>query len=181
MKPYATGLAFAFVLCLGISHAASVDVVGPNELVIEIAPDPAQFTFDRAGGYDYVRVPGSAYLPQVGVPCLPRVPYHIAIPADSRVVSVEAVCRSETELDGIFAIAPTQPPTALGGTATAWVDGREDIYASDQLYPHSIVGGVREGFMGDNRLLSFFVSPFRWKPSSGKLFLCEAIEVRDYA
>jgi hypothetical protein len=178
MKRCAAGLALSFLLCIGICHAASVEMIGPNELLIEIESNLSQFSFEQIGGYDYVRSPGAALIPEEAVPCLPRIPYSVAIPVDRRVLGIETICRSEIEVDGTFRIAPTQPPAVLSGSAVAWVDGREEIYSSDQWYPRKIVGGVRDGFMGNSRVLSFHVSPFRWNPSSGRLLLCERIEVR---
>jgi hypothetical protein len=178
MRRVLTGLAALILMLAGISYAAAVTSRGEDELTVTVRNNLAEFSFDKVGGYDYVRGPGVVYLPDAGVPGLPLKPYHIAIPWDRRVTEIEAVCRSELAIDGTFHMVPTQPPAVLGESAAAWMTGRPDIYLEDGVYPKELVGGMHQGFMGDTRLLSFYVSPFIWNPVTGELTFCEEIQVR---
>ena len=40
-----------------------------------------------------------------------------------------------------------------------------------------LVGGAHDGFMGDTRVLSFYLAPFVWNPETGRLTFCIEIEV----
>jgi hypothetical protein len=177
MNKVAVCVACLLVVYSGICGAVTVNRTGENELTISVELSLAEFSFHKVGGYDYVRGPGVAYLPDVGAPGLPQRPYHVVIPADRRVKSVEASYGSRSVLDGTFDIVPTQPPAVLGESAVGWVTGRPEIYLDDRFYPAQLMGGVHQGFMGDSRLLSFHVSPFSWNPVSGKLAFCEEIEI----
>lgn len=160
-----------------ICGAASVEQMGPGEMRITITSDVSRFRFEEIDGYDYVRGPDAVYRPEPGVPSLPMEPYHITIPWDMRVTGVTAQCLSQTAVAGDWRIVPTQPPTILGENQPQWVNGRTDIYMTDDLYPLELIGGVHQGFMGDNRILSFNFSPFRWNPVTGDLIFCDRLEV----
>ncbi|MGD8628696.1 MAG: C25 family cysteine peptidase, partial [bacterium] len=173
-----TVLALGFALPAGTCLAATVEVVAPEELTVEIMSNLDDFSFRSEGGYDYVEAEGAALLPEGGIPALPRVPYHVAIPAGMRLDSIVATPGPGILLEGRFNIVPTQPPAILSGGAAAWTAGRPDIYMSDDAFPANVLGGVHEGFMGDTKILSFHVSPFSFNPASGSLRFFEIIDVR---
>lgn len=173
-----TVFALGLSLLAGTAMAATVEEVAPEELAVEVRSNLDDFRFRIEGGYDYVETDGAAVLPEGGIPALPRVPCHVAIPAGMRLESIVAVPGPGTILEGRFNIVPTQPPAVLSGPAAAWTSGRADIYLSDDPFPADVLGGVHEGFMGDSRILSFHVSPFRLNPASGSLRFFETIDVR---
>lgn len=173
-------MAFTLGLLLsgGTCLATSVQVVASDELAVEIESDLAGFSFRSEGGYDHIEASGATVLPEGGIPALPRVPCQVAIPAGMRVESIVASPGSATILEGRFNVVPTQPPAVLSGGPVAWTSGRAEIYSGDEDFPADLLGGVHEGFMGDSRILSFNVSPFRWNPASGNLRFFETIEIR---
>jgi hypothetical protein len=177
MNRVAACLVCLILVSAGLCGAVTVRETGSDQLTVVVENSLAEFGFEKVGGYDYIRGSGVAYLPDTGAPGLPVRPYHIAIPWDKRVVSVEASSVSRTLLDGDYDIVPTQPPAVLGQDAVAWVVGRPEIYLDDSFYPERLVGGIHQGFMSDSRLLSFYVSPFVWNPVSGRLAFCERIEI----
>lgn len=177
MPKYAACVMALALLLVGVCSAVTLEMTGTNQMTIVIEPNLGQFMFEKVAGYDYVRGPGVAYLPEEGVPGLPLMPHNVLIPPDKRVVGIQAVCRSGLILDGTFDVVPTQPPATLGESLVRWVDGRSDIYLSDRPYPERLVGGLHEGFMGDHRVMSFYVAPFVWNPSTRKLTFCERIEI----
>jgi hypothetical protein len=170
-------LAASSGLAMGSGVVASVDRIASDQLLIDVSFDQSQFRFSAVDGYDYVYADGMAYLPTQGLPGLPMKQIQVAIPYRSSAVAVEVVRADEVALPGVFNIVPTQPPRILGQDAGAWVPGRQAVYISDQAYPAARVGGIHQGFMGDTRLLSFFVSPLRWNPATGALTLATSLDI----
>jgi hypothetical protein len=162
----------------GGAQVASVARVAPDEMLVDVGFSLSEFRFETIDGRDYVRADGMNYLAEPGLPGLPLKPIEVVLPYAGGPAAVEVVRVNEAPVEGAYDIVPIQPPRILGQAAAPWVAGREAIYASDQPYPSSRVGGVRQGFMGDTRLVSFYVSPFRWNPATGQLLLATDLQVR---
>jgi hypothetical protein len=169
---------FGVMVVAVVSNAAVVERTALDEIRVTATHAISEFTFEDVGGYDYIRGEDLVYLSKTGFPGLPRKAYRVAVPWDAHVRSIEADCLTETPVEGTFRIVPTQPPAILGQSQAEWVEGREDVYSLNSLYPADLVGGTHEGFMGNSRIVSFEISPFRWNPVTGELVLCEEIEVR---
>jgi hypothetical protein len=178
MKRFAAGLTLGVLVLAAASNAAVVERMALDEIRVTTTHSMSEFTFENVEGYDYVRGGDLVYLSEPGLPGLPRRACRITIPWDTHVRDIEARCLTERTIEGTFRIVPTQPPTVLGERQAEWVEGRPDIYSLNELYPAEVIGEGHEGFMGDNRIVSFDVSPFRWNPVTGELVLCEEIEVR---
>lgn len=163
-----------FVACAG---AAVVRHIAQDEMVIDLAFEGHQFSFEMVDGYDLIRADGMAMLPEEGAPALPRCPVHIAVPYDARIADVRVEGFREVEFAGRLNILPTQPPTILGSAPARWVEGDPAIYASNTFYPVELLHGVREGFMGNSRILSFYVSPLRWNPITGSMVLVAEMRI----
>jgi hypothetical protein len=175
----ALGISAFLVLVLGSAcWAASVARTADRELVIDLTFDLGQFEFTRAGGYDWIGGSGTAYLPEPGLPSLPMRQVTVVIPYDMRAARVSATALGQTQLDGTFEIAPTQPPRILGEAAGEWVGGKAEVYLEDRSYPQELMGGVHQGFMGDSRLLSLYVAPLAWNPVTKGLVLSTRVEIR---
>jgi len=148
----------------------------PESIEFAIKVEAEGFGIESCGGYEYV-VGGEVVYPcEAGLPALPMKVYHVAIPSDARPVAIEARCTRQRSL-GRHLIAPTQPPAILGGPAKPWVNGREDIYSLATFYPADIMGGFHVGYMGEIKIVSFYLTPFRWNPATRELRLCEEIEI----
>ncbi|MFH1313801.1 MAG: C25 family cysteine peptidase [Candidatus Eisenbacteria bacterium] len=178
MKRLAAAVILGITVFATVSNAAVVERTALDEIRVTTTHNISEFTFESVGGYDYIRGEDLVYLSTAGLPGLPRKAYRVTIPWDAHVRSIEARCLTETAVDGTFRIVPTQPPAILGQSQAEWVGGREDVYSLDGLYPADLVGGAHEGFMGNSRIVSFEVSPFRWNPVTGQLVLCEGVEIR---
>ncbi|MFZ1946252.1 MAG: C25 family cysteine peptidase [bacterium] len=172
------GISALLVLVLAtFCWAATVTRTADREMVIDLTFDPGQFEFTREGGYDWIGGSGVAYLPEPGLPSLPMRQVEIVIPYDMKAGRVRATVLGRTEVPGRFEIAPVQPPRILGQAAGEWVGGKAEVYLEDRLYPREVLGGVHQGFMGDSRLVSFYVAPFAWNPVTKTLELGDRIEV----
>jgi hypothetical protein len=175
---HVAGISALLVLVLGtVCWAASVTRTADREMVIDLTFDPGQFEFTRDGGYDWIGGSGVAYLPEPGLPSLPMRQVEVAIPYDMSAGQVRATAVGRTGVPGTFEIAPVQPPRILGQAAGPWVGGKSEVYLEDRLYPQQILGGVHQGFMGDSRLVSFYVAPLAWNPVTKGLEISTRIEV----
>jgi hypothetical protein len=178
MRP-APVLTFLFVTALALcAEGAVVQRTAYEDMTVDLTFDTQQFAFDSMDQYTLIRAEGMACLPDQGAPSLPWQPVHVAIPYDAQAARVEISRADEVELPGHFGILPIQVPTVLGSVPARWVDGDPEIYASNEFYPREILRGVTQGFMGNNRILSFYVCPLRFNPITGALVLVSEMEVR---
>jgi hypothetical protein len=174
----ALSVAVLFIAACAVSAgAAVVERTAHDQMVIDLTFESRQFSFERVDGFDLIRADGMACLAEEGAPALPRCPVHVAVPYNTRVTDVHIESIREVELAGRFNILPTQPPTVLGAVPARWVDGDPAIYADNAHYPMQLLGGVTQGFMGNSRILSFYVAPLRYNPITGSMMLVEEMEV----
>ncbi len=162
---------------VSMATAACRTEITPDEIRLTIRLDSDAFTIKHIAGYDYIDGPDLVYPYEPGLPALPGMVFHVAIPPDARPVAIEADCLERSSL-GSYLIAPTQPPSVLGAAPRAWVSGKRDIYTLRRFYPSNMVERFHTGYMGDTRLVSFHLVPFLWNPTTHELVLCKVINVR---
>lgn len=169
--------AFFIAIYVACAGAAVVQRTAHNEMVVDLTFDSGQFSIERVDGYDLIRADGMAMVPEEGAPALPRCPVHITIPYDSRVADVRIEGFREVEFAGRINVLPIQPPAILSSAPARWVDGDPGIYARNTFYPVDLLHGIKEGFMGNSRILSFHVSPLRWNPITGSMVLVAEMRI----
>jgi hypothetical protein len=177
MNSRVAGIFLVVVLSALVSGAATVEHIGADRIEVSLDFDRAEFFIEQIGDYHHIRGEDLAQLPLAGSPSLPVKAYHVAIPGDLVVTGIDVSSASEAALPGSYWIAPVQPPAPLSEGPASWVEGDPEIYGRDGLYPSDPVRGLHQGFMGSNRIVSFQISPLRWNPATGRLYVYENLRL----
>ena len=157
--------------------AAAVKQTAHDQMVIDLTFESGQFSFEKVDGYDLISADGMACLAEEGAPSLPRYPVHITVPYNTRVERVRVESAHEVELEDRFNVMATQPPTALGSVPARYADPDPSIYGANAYYPYQLLGGTKEGFMGNSHVVSFYVSPLRYNPITRSMMLIDEMTV----
>lgn len=114
---------------------------------------PSDLSFSRDGMYDVVTLSDLPQMSLVGKPQLPYVVAHLAIPAGTRVASVEARPMERKTLPGEYLILPAQKPqaTSIDAQPAEWINPDETVYSSPNLFPENLVESVRQGILRGSR------------------------------
>jgi len=112
-----------------------------------------------------------------GKPDLPAKIFSIAIPPGSEFVDIEFNTGEGIELPGSYYVLPCKLPQVIGEEnpvvrekeEQTYKENYESIYSSDETYPVSNVEFVRSGGYRKYNLVDARVTPFSYKPLSGKL------------
>ena len=107
---------------------------------------------------------------QTSAPDLPAYQCRLLVPADFRVTDIVVTDVRYTQLDGMFELAPVQPPQPTNG-ARPMKPAKPDprIYKSSTPYPAVPVAIVNDGYWHGNRVVTVQVHPLRYHPMAGKL------------
>jgi hypothetical protein len=138
--------------------------------------DEARLRVERVQGRDKVRIEGYELIDDPGVPELPLGTMLLCLPPGTRVESVRITSVDERPLDGVYDVAPAQPPRILSASPEAPVGPNPEVYGSDTPYPGEVLVHVRDGIMGGIPVASFLYYPVGYQPGSGRLVLREHVE-----
>ena len=192
--------------CLGLAPAfgqpSDADAVVCGQAVVAAPLDPAEAQAVNVsipqGAYritpteqgQEVFVEGFGYLRVPGCPALPSRIFALAIPPGAQVVAVGFETGEPVSLPGVYDIVPSPLPRVIGPEDPAiyesnrqqYEENRESTYGSDEPYPSQVVEFVRTAGYRRYNLVDVRVTPFGYRPLSGRLTYYPEITVRvDYA
>jgi|GEM_PF-1574656 len=155
-----------------------IAVAGParaDSVTCTVAVDQYRIV-DREDGQEVIAERfGSLRVP--GKPKLPQKIFAIAIPPYTRMTSVRVTGADETFLEGRYAIEPApfcrpigrENPELLARDQKVWEANHDLIYGSDAPYPEDAGSFVRTAAYRKYNLVDVAVTPFHYRPLSGKL------------
>jgi len=149
-----------------------------GELTVTVPFDGSSVSMTDLAGYTTVSSPSTYPLSTIGAPALPVLPVHVALPAESRAVSVSVIEASYAPLRGRYNILPAveQVPLSLMEGATIPMPRPDPgIYNSTETFPGAIAR-----FENSSVLLGFPVArvsvyPVRWNPADGTIEVLESV------
>jgi len=149
-----------------------------GELTVTVPFDGSSVSMTDLAGYTTVSSPSTYPLSTIGAPALPVLPVHVALPAESRAVSVSVIEASYAPLRGRYNILPAveQVPLSLMEGATIPMPRPDPgIYNSAETFPGAIAR-----FENSSVLLGFPVArvsvyPVRWNPADGTIEVLESV------
>jgi hypothetical protein len=126
---------------------------------------------------DYLSADNFGRLLISGKPNIPSKIYAIAIPPGAEVSDVSYETNNEIVLPGSYNILPCDLPQVIGKEDPVvrekeeqiYLNNYESVYNSDDSYPESIVEFVRPAGFRKYNIADVRVTPFSYKPISGKL------------
>ena len=131
-----------------------------------------------AEGFGYLLVPGK--------PALPSRVFAVAIPPGAKVVDVDFETDAPVDLPGVYDVVPAALPRVIGEEDPAiyeldrrrYDENHESVYGGDGAYPPKIVEFVRTAGYRKYDLVDVRVTPFSYRPLSGRLTYYPEITVR---
>jgi hypothetical protein len=172
----------AIVLLLAVSMLAAGGS-GTGTHVETVTFEPGALQFGRLDGYDTVSLEGARWLCRPGEPRLPALPYRIALPPDSRVVSVAISVEDSLILGGEFHISPARAPRPLSVAAPdRYAPAEDSVYLMREFYPASFGEYVGAGRMDGVPICDVMLYPLRYSPAESKLMLATGLRIEvEYA
>ncbi len=142
--------------------------------------------FEKGEGGNELSLDGYGYLNRPGAPKLPSRIFAVAIPAGAVVDSVEVVTGDRIKLAEGLSIEPAplfrvigeEKPEIYAKEKARYDLNHEETYGSDRLYPANIVEYVRQAGFRKYNLCDVRVTPFQYRPQSGRLFYYPEITLR---
>lgn len=146
-----------------------------NEIVTSINVENYEIESTDEG--DYLSADNYGRLLISGKPNIPSKIFAIAIPPGAEVTDVSYETGEEIVLPGSYNILPCDLPHVIGQEdllvrekeEQLYLSNYESVYKSDESYPESIVEFVRSAGFRKYNLADVRVTPFSYKPLSGKL------------
>ncbi|MCK5636635.1 MAG: hypothetical protein KAH91_04370, partial [Thermoplasmatales archaeon] len=146
-----------------------------DEIVTSISVDSYGLDSSDEGDYLYADNFGRLLIP--GKPNIPSKIFAIAIPPGAVVTDVSYETGEEIVLPGSYNILPCELPQVIGQEDTVvrekeeqfYLSNYESVYKSDDAYPESTVEFVRPAGFRKYNIADVRVTPFSYKPISGKL------------
>jgi len=167
MKGFTLSLLLIPALCL-----AGVMTVG-------VPVSPADLDIADNGALTSVYHPDGYLTLTEGLPCLPVVPFKVALPAGCRATSMEVVGAEYAPLRASTEIAPSGGcfPLSEGPSDEAPVPDQH-IYGRSGFWPLDPVEFTGSGAIRGIPIATMNVNPVRWDPSTGVLEALTGLEVR---
>jgi hypothetical protein len=182
----------AVVFLLACSTSASflpALASGPTGQLETIIPSGAYRVVHESGGAKIV-MEGFGYRMEPGKPMLPEGEFLIALPPGAKVQRVETEGIGGKMLPGTFRIAPAPPPVPLAEPPLRqklaaemhreWQDNNRAVYSADNVYPKQPGNISNSGSLRKYAYVSVAVSPFNYRPVSGKLTHFDAVRITVY-
>lgn len=162
------------ITLLGVSVVAS-----GGELTTVLAFSPQELVFERADGYDIVKLRDCGFTHRVGQPLLPSIPYLVAIPPAAVLTGIEVLSSEIVEISGTYLIHPAQLPRPISfEEEPPFAEPSRLTYGSLTPYPGDIVEMSHAGSMGGYRIGGFLLYPLQYIPSEQKLRLHATVTLR---
>ncbi len=170
-------------VCVAMSSAAQDDArtssaAGAEEILaidIAIPSGACKVARDREG--DDIRLDGYGSLLVPGKPKLPSKVFSIAIPPGAVYAGLDVDLGEGVELPGTYEVSPSPLPRVIGEENPAihaervrvCEANRQVVYGSDDAYPARAVEFLRTSGYRRYNLVDVRVTPFAYRPVSGRL------------
>jgi hypothetical protein len=163
-----------------IMVAAASNVTRGSEGTTSVLVPADSYEINVADRGHEISVNGFGRLQVPGKPCLPSRIFAIAVPPGAEVTDVHFFPEASTVLSGTYRI----PPVAMAGILSGSDSGQEEyeenlrsVYGSDDPYPSVIGEVVRRAAYRKYNLVDVRITPFSYRPESGKLTHHKKIKV----
>ncbi len=156
-------------------------VVFAGELTVTVPFDGGSISMNEFAGYTMITSPETHPMTTVGSPALPVLPVCIALPAESRAVSVTVSEQRYTRLRGRFNILPAveQVPLSLMDETEIPLPSPDPlIYGSSETFPGATARLENSGVIMGFPVATVSVYPVRWNPADGTLEVLESLTLR---
>lgn len=166
----------AMKILILVAIAAATAFAG--ELTVTVPFDASSVTMTDFAGFTTVTSPSTYPLSVIGAPTLPVLPVQVALPCESRAVSVTVVNASYSPLRGRFNILPAveQVPLSLMDGATIPIPRPDPgIYNSSERFPGAIARLEESSVLLGFPVARVSVYPVRWNPADGTLEVLESV------
>jgi hypothetical protein len=151
------------------------------------SPSQNEFRITESSEGQRIELEGFGHLMLPGKPMLPSKNFLIALPPGAKARSVEVKGTGPTQLPGSYRIAPAPPIVPLvdpeqgreiiDRLQAEWKKNNESTYTSDQAYPAECGRLKTTGTLRKYSYASVSYCPFRYHPSSGKLYYYEKASI----
>lgn len=149
-----------------------------GELTVTVPFDASTVAMTDFAGYTTVTSPSTYPLSIIGAPNLPVLPVQIALPSESRAVSVTVIEASYAPLRGRYNILPAteQVPLSLMDGATIPMPRPDPgIYNSTETFPGGIAKLENSAVLLGFPVARVSVYPVRWNPADGTIEVLESV------
>lgn len=167
-------MAFKIVILVILASATAF----AGELTVTVPFDGSSVTMTDFAGYTTVTSPSTYPLSIIGAPALPVLPVQVALPAESRAVSVTVIEAFYAPLRGRFNILPAteQVPLSLMDGATIPMPRPDPgIYNSTETFPGAIAKFENSAVLVGFPVARVSVYPVRWNPADGTIEVLESV------
>jgi len=150
------------------------------EISQTIETSAENIVFDRAFGYDVLRLPGENMTDIAGEPMMPSRTVRFAIPSDMVVTDIRLIeATGEVQLPGEYRILPVQIPRVTSFEDDEFELHAENgsIYKSGNLYPYSSVERGDQFDLAGQNMIEATVYPVKYNPSNGTVTVTERTEI----
>lgn len=153
---------------------------------VEVTIETRDYALSTRESVNSVTIPGFGNFTEPGKPKLPSRIFACAIPPGSAVLSVEIEAGPESILPGKYIIPPTAIPKRISSEKNV-VDTDEQknyeqnyrmVYTRDEPYPTKSGEMVRSASYRRYNLVDVKITPFSYRPLSGKLIFHSRMTVR---
>lgn len=162
-----------------IALASAICIAG--EITVTVPFNAASMEVTDFAGYTMVTFPETYPMTNIGAPALPVLPVQVALPAESRAVSVEVVDASYERLRGAFNMAPAVqqvPFSLMDGAIIPLPSPDPGIYNSTETFPGAMARLESSGVLIGFPVARVSVYPVRWNPADRSLEVLESVTLR---
>lgn len=152
-----------------------------GEITVAIPFDGASVTMTDYAGYTTITSPETYPIATIGAPSLPVLPAHVALPPESRAVSVSVIDAEYRPLRGRFDILPAieQVPLSLMDASSIPMPRPDPaIYNSGTTFPGTMARLEGSGVVVGFPVATVSVYPVRWNPADGTIEVLESLTLR---
>ncbi|MDY7109780.1 MAG: C25 family cysteine peptidase [Planctomycetota bacterium] len=172
---------FILAACLaagpGFAQSPSVTGRAAQEGTVSVAVPVGSYHLERSARGREVRIPDFGALLVPGKPVLPSKIFAIAIPPGAKVTGVDYQTGEGVTLPGAYRLPPAELPRVIGQERpavyarerAAYERNHRTVYGSDDAYPAEVAEFVRTAGYRKYNLVDIRVTPFAYRPQSGRL------------
>jgi hypothetical protein len=154
--------------------------------VISVDMPVGPYKIHKRSGGDEAFIEGYGSLLAPGKPKLPSKIFAVAIPPGAEYLGIEFDLGEEVVLPETYAVPPSPLPRVIGpekpelreAGLRRYEENRQLVYGSDDVYPARAVEVLRTAGYRRYNLVDVRVTPFAYRPLSGKLSYYPDIKVR---
>ena len=143
-----------------------------GELTVIVPFDGSSVSMNSYAGYTSLYSPETHPMNRPGAPALPVLPVQVALPPESRAVSITVLDAVYSPLPGRFNILPATEPVPLSlmdVTDIPLPNPDPGIYNSSETFPGAVARLESSGSLLGFPVARVSVYPVRWNPASGQI------------